>query len=135
MAAVFRLLALVAVLMLPFAMMPVQAAPLPAHDMNSPMPPAHCPGQQDGDDNPAWIGKCAMPCSAALPALDDERLAPEPVVRGGSRSDFPEQARLNPARDSNAASQTRLSFDFQEFELRSFQQCESDCRRERACAR
>lgn len=76
-----RLLALFALLMLPFGM---AAAPAQAHDMHpaaSTMPADHCPDEDSAPDSQATFAGCAMPCSAALPA-DFPVTGPE-VFTGG----------------------------------------------------
>jgi hypothetical protein len=75
-----RLLALVAVLMLPFAM---AAAPAQASQMHhSSAASDHCPQQPAQDDSAGWMGECLMPCSAALPAIIESRFALEPLAQG-----------------------------------------------------
>ena len=67
MAALFRLLALVAVLLMPLAMQPAAAAPAPQqHQMSAPM--EHCPEQAPDHDRQGGFADCTMACSAALPA-------------------------------------------------------------------
>lgn len=65
MAAFWKLLVLVAVLLMPFGMQPVAAAPMQHH---SSMPMQHCPDQ--GSKHDTALTQCAMACSAALPAED-----------------------------------------------------------------
>lgn len=63
-----HLLALIAVMLLPFGM---AAAPAEAHQMQMPSATAteHCP--DDSSETGSWVlAECAMPCSAALPAVD-----------------------------------------------------------------
>ncbi len=63
-----HLLTLIAVMLLPFGM---AAAPAEAHQMQMPSATAteHCP--DDSSETGSWVlAECAMPCSAALPAID-----------------------------------------------------------------
>jgi hypothetical protein len=74
--ALFRLLALFAVLLMPFGM---AAAPATGHHQAS-MPADHC-GDMPAEKDLGGLADCAMPCSAALPATD---LAPAdlaPIAR------------------------------------------------------
>ena len=70
MAAFLRLLALVAVLLMPLAMQPAvaAAAPAPAQHQQMAMPMEHCPEQAPGHDRKGGFAECTMACSAALPA-------------------------------------------------------------------
>lgn len=69
MAAFLRILALVAVLLMPLGMAPATAAPTPAQHHQMAMPMEHCPDQAPGHDRKAGFAECTMACSAALPAI------------------------------------------------------------------
>lgn len=64
-----RLLALVAVLLLPFGM---AAAPAAAHhaQMAATMPMQHCPDGTPGKNSKPALTECTMACSSALPAVE-----------------------------------------------------------------
>jgi hypothetical protein len=68
-----RLLALVAVLLMPFGMAPVSSAARHEHSasMNS-----HCPQQAPKQAGKAAFAECTMACSAALPATELPREHP-----------------------------------------------------------
>jgi hypothetical protein len=68
MRALVKLLALLAVLLLPLGMAPA-AATATHHQMTS-MPMQHCPEQGSGHQPKIAFAICTMACSAALPALD-----------------------------------------------------------------
>jgi len=79
MAAVIRLLTLIALLTMPFGM---AAAPAAAgHDAMAAMPTEHCPDGAPADDNGGSPADCAMPCSAALPATSAEPALLEPQTQ------------------------------------------------------
>ena len=94
MTAVLRLLALVALLLMPFGMAAAPAESAVQHHPAAAMAIDHCPDQQSGDDRKGAVGDCAMPCSAALPAVElapadsppgrsaPMQLAVEPVLTG-----------------------------------------------------
>jgi hypothetical protein len=63
---IFKLLMLVALLLMPFGMTAAPAA-ASGHAMAA---MSHCPEQQSQPDAQAGLGACAMACSAALPAAD-----------------------------------------------------------------
>lgn len=67
MAALCRLVALIAVLVMPLGMPPAAAAPAQHH---ATMPMQHCPDQAPGHDLKGGFAECTMACSAALPAAD-----------------------------------------------------------------
>src|SRR3954451_11912400 len=78
MSVLLRLLALVAVLLMPLGMAPTTAA---QHHI-VPMPMQHCPEQAPKHDA---LGECTMACAAALPAVDAQQgeavaIAQVPVV-------------------------------------------------------
>lgn len=64
MQAVWRILALVAVLLMPLGM----SAPASAHQASAAMPMEHCTDQSPHKD--MSFAECTMACSAALPAMD-----------------------------------------------------------------
>lgn len=67
MPAALRLLALLAVLVMPFGMTPAAAANSPGHSASMPM--QHCPEQGTKHESKAAFAECTMACSAALPAI------------------------------------------------------------------
>ena len=64
---VWRILALVAVLLMPLGMFAPAAA---AHQAFAAMPMEHCPDQSPHKDMKSSFAECTMACSAALPAMD-----------------------------------------------------------------
>ena len=64
-----KLLALLAVLLMPFGMSAVPAAAV-HHAHAGAMPMEHCPEQSPGDTGKPGATECMMACSAALPAAD-----------------------------------------------------------------
>ncbi|HUG46451.1 MAG TPA: hypothetical protein VMK31_08100 [Sphingomicrobium sp.] len=83
MAVLPRLLTLLAMLAMPFAMAPAPAASAITHHPVEAVPVEHCADGQPKDESVGDVGHhCTMPCSAALAALDDMRVALEPVVPG-----------------------------------------------------
>jgi len=70
MTAFTRLLALIALLLMPFAMASAPAStPFEAHGAGSELAPGHCAGGQEADDEADLSDGCAMPCASALPAF------------------------------------------------------------------
>ena len=63
-----RLLALLAMVLMPFGMAAAPAAPSERHHSSVGM--EHCPEESSKTDMAGGPGGCAMPCSAALPAAD-----------------------------------------------------------------
>jgi hypothetical protein len=75
MAAVWKLLILIAVLLMPFGM----TAPAAPHRMTAAtMPIGHCPDQDSNHGMKAGFHECTMACAAALPAAD--LVASEPLT-------------------------------------------------------
>lgn len=68
MRALLKLLALLAVLLLPLGMAP--AAATASHGHSASMPMQHCPEQSTKHESKAAFAECTMACSAALPAID-----------------------------------------------------------------
>lgn len=90
MAVFWKLLALIAVVLMPLGM---SAAPASAmqHSMTARSPAQHCPGQAPKHDGKGAFGECTMGCSAALPAanLQTEKLiliAPATALPGTQRA-------------------------------------------------
>ena len=73
-----KLLALLAMMLLPLGMTP--AATATHHEMAS-MPMQHCPEQGSEHQPKTAFAVCTMACSAALPALDRCAAEPLPIVR------------------------------------------------------
>src|SRR5215203_790411 len=65
---VWKLLALIAVLLMPFAMAPAPAAH--QHHPSASMPMQHCPEQSPHHKGKLGFAECTMACSAALPAME-----------------------------------------------------------------
>ena len=68
MPALLKLVALMAVLLMPFGMTAAPAAPMQRQSASMPM--EHCPEQEPKHAGKAGFMECAMACSAALPAAD-----------------------------------------------------------------
>jgi len=66
---ILALLALLAVIVMPFGMAPAQASSAQHHAMAG-MPMEHCPDQQSPGALHAGFSECTMACSSALPPLD-----------------------------------------------------------------
>ena len=65
-----RMLALVAVLLMPFGMTAAAEASSSSHHAMAGMPMGHCPDQESQPESKAGIAACTMACSAALPAIE-----------------------------------------------------------------
>lgn len=81
---VWKLLALVAVLLMPLGMSGAEAA-APHHATAVDMPMGHCPDQGSGHERQGGIATCTMVCAAALPtaaasASEAPALAPVSVL-------------------------------------------------------
>lgn len=74
----WKLLTLIAVLLMPFGMTAASAA-APGHHSAS-MPMQHCPEQAPKQNGKAGFVECTMICSAALPATDPKRDEPHVIV-------------------------------------------------------
>ena len=70
MATLFRLLGLLAVLLLPLGMQPAAAAAAPTADHHMVAPTPHCPDQAPKPQSKGGFVECTMACSAALPAAE-----------------------------------------------------------------
>jgi hypothetical protein len=79
MRALVRLLALLAVMLMPFGMVPAAASA--AHHQMASMPMQHCPEQGSGHQPKTAFAVCTMACSAALPALDQSAAERLPIAR------------------------------------------------------
>ena len=64
------MLALVAVLLMPFGMTAAAEASSSSHHAMAGMPMGHCPDQESQPESKAGIAACTMACSAALPAIE-----------------------------------------------------------------
>ena len=83
-----RLLAIVAVLLMPFGMQPAAASPMQHHMAAIPM--QHCPEQGSQQDGKSGFVECMMVCSSALPAADLRQATPlllacAPEMSGGTQ--------------------------------------------------
>jgi hypothetical protein len=78
MGVVWKLLVLVAVLMMPIGMAPAAAAPL--HQPSAGMPMRHCPDQGANHHMKGGFSECTMACAAALSAADLVRTEPLPIT-------------------------------------------------------
>jgi len=76
---ILALLALLAVIVMPFGMAPAQASPVEHHAMAG-MAMDHCPDQQGPKAPHGGFDQCTMACAAALPALDAPRAAAPMIV-------------------------------------------------------
>ncbi len=77
--AALRMLALLAVLLLPFGMSAAPAEPHAAETMT--MPAEHCPDTPERSQTKFAPAACSMACSAALPAADQPLPAAGPQLR------------------------------------------------------
>jgi len=68
MAVVWKLLTLIAVLLMPFGMV-APASATPHHAMAS-MPMQHCPEQSPSQKGKLGFSECTMACAGALPAVE-----------------------------------------------------------------
>jgi hypothetical protein len=75
----WKLVVLLAMLVMPLGMQPVAAASA-HHDMAS-MPMGHCPDDGSHHGMKGGIAECTMACAGALPAAELATRAPLPVVR------------------------------------------------------
>ena len=66
---VIRLLALIAVLLMPFGMSAATAAPA-HHEHAGAMPMGHCPDPVQSPAGKGALADCTMACASALPAAD-----------------------------------------------------------------
>jgi hypothetical protein len=82
-----RLLALLAVMAMPFGMAAAPATT--AHHQPMAMPMEHCPDQPARQAAQMGIGACTMACAGALPAVDLSRAGVPPIA---SSPDFPAAA-------------------------------------------
>lgn len=64
---IFRLVLLLAVLLMPHGMAGAEAQ---HHSQEATMPMEHCPAEGSTQDSTAGFGACTMACSAALPAAE-----------------------------------------------------------------
>ncbi len=78
MALAWKLLTLIAVLLMPFGMTAAPAATAMHHSTSAPM--RHCPEQAPKPTGKAGFVECTMVCSAALPASDLKRDEPRLIV-------------------------------------------------------
>lgn len=69
MARAWKLLVLLAVMLMPLGMAPAAAAPL-GHSAMAGMPIGHCPDQGSNRDVKGGVAVCTMACAGALPAAD-----------------------------------------------------------------
>lgn len=69
----WKLLTLIAVLLLPFGMTAAPAASAMHHGSAAGMPEEHCPDKAPKSDSKAGFPVCTMACSAALPAANVQR--------------------------------------------------------------
>jgi hypothetical protein len=77
---VWKLLMLVAVLLMPLGMAPATATV--AHSqMAMDMPTGHCPDQAPHHDSKGGIAECTMACAGTLPAADLANTEPVPIAR------------------------------------------------------
>jgi hypothetical protein len=84
MALAWKLLTLLAVLLMPFGMTAAPAAAMAHHSASRPM--EHCPEQAPKQSGKAGFVECTMMCSAALPATELKRDGPLLVVCAPARA-------------------------------------------------
>jgi hypothetical protein len=77
MRSVLKLLAVLAMLLMPFGMAPA-AATIQHH--GAAMPMQHCPDEQSSSGKKGAFAECTMACSAALPALAQPQPLPVPTA-------------------------------------------------------
>jgi hypothetical protein len=70
MAMAWKLLALIAALLMPLGIAAAPAAAAQHHGSAASMPMEHCPDQESKGGSKAGFAQCTMACSAALPAED-----------------------------------------------------------------
>jgi hypothetical protein len=70
MAMAWKLLGLIAALLMPLGMTAAPAAAAQHHGTAASMPMEHCPDQDSKAGSKAGFAQCTMACSAALPATD-----------------------------------------------------------------
>ena len=75
----YRILLLLAVLLMPFDMAAAPAAALEHPAAGRSMPMEHCPDQGTNHAMKGGFAECTMACSAALPATDFDHKAASPV--------------------------------------------------------
>jgi len=83
--AFLRLLAFVAVLLMPFGMSVASAVPIQEHQVAMPM--QHCPQPDSTHHSSGALADCTMACASALPAAELSPVEAPPVIRapvGGS---------------------------------------------------
>ncbi len=78
--AFLRLLALLAVMLMPFGMSPAPAASVYHQQMATAMPMEHCPEPASTPQSNGVLGHCTMACAAALPAIDAPALVSNPAA-------------------------------------------------------
>ena len=76
---ILRMLAFVAVLLMPFGMAAAPAAPTQHHQMAMPM--QHCPEPNSSRHSTGALVDCTMACASALPATDLEIVGAHPVSK------------------------------------------------------
>lgn len=77
---VIRLLALIAVMLMPFGMSALSAEPA-HHEHSAAVPMNHCPEPDQAPVSNGAVSHCTMACAAALPATDLSPAEAPPVVR------------------------------------------------------
>ena len=77
----WKLVVLIAVLLMPLGMSPVPAS-TQNHSMTADMPMGHCADQGSGHDRKHGIAECTMACAAALPAADAPIDEPLSIISG-----------------------------------------------------
>lgn len=76
--AILRLLAFIAVVLMPFGMVAAPAAPIGHEQMTM---PHSCPDQDSSRHLIGALADCTMACAAALPATDLRALDSHPIVK------------------------------------------------------
>jgi hypothetical protein len=76
-----RLLAFLAVALMPFGMAAAPAASEQHQEMAMTMPVQHCPEPDTSRHSKAALADCTMACASALPATDLEAVGAHPISR------------------------------------------------------
>lgn len=79
--AFLRLLAIVAVMLMPFGMAAAPAASIHHQEMAKAMPMEHCPEPASTPQSNGTLAHCSMACAAALPVVNSPALVPHLTVR------------------------------------------------------
>lgn len=76
-----RLLAILAVMLMPFGMAAAPAESIHHQQMAKAMPMEHCPEPASAPQSNGALAHCTMACAAALPAVDSPVFVSHPVAQ------------------------------------------------------